>query len=298
MADQPPVAPVAQDHVGETGAGQVPAILLSDAELRNITRQAGYGAGDDRLQRLLSHIRAQTAQIGQLKEDLETERVGPWPEWAVRIKDRLQKLGVDYQADDEIHLAVDFEIWVEGQEDECKRLIARAEKAEAESKASGAALNRFQNEVWGILDCFMKRMGTGIGGHQPEAWAMVSDAIADRERLMQQFGVPSQAMIDVAAERRRHVEVEGWTPEHDDEHGDGSMARAAASYAYVAGISERERTYVSGIFTLSNNRIIRDIWPWAQRWWKPKDRYTDLKRAAALCIAEMERLLRKEARNG
>ncbi|MFF6478997.1 hypothetical protein ACET4O_30975, partial [Pseudomonas aeruginosa] len=36
-----------------------------------------------------------------------------------------------------------------------------------------------------------------------------------------------QAWIDVQEERRRQITAEGWTPEHDDEHSHGQMARAA-----------------------------------------------------------------------
>ena len=35
----------------------------------------------------------------------------------------------------------------------------------------------------------------------------------------------------IAKERQRQVSVEGWTPQHDDEHKDGEMAIAAACYA-------------------------------------------------------------------
>ena len=36
---------------------------------------------------------------------------------------------------------------------------------------------------------------------------------------------------EIAAERRRQIEVEGFTAEHDDEHSLGEMALAAALYA-------------------------------------------------------------------
>jgi hypothetical protein len=35
----------------------------------------------------------------------------------------------------------------------------------------------------------------------------------------------------IASERRRQIQVEGWTAEHDDEHDDGELAFAAACYA-------------------------------------------------------------------
>lgn len=78
----------------------------------------------------------------------------------------------------------------------------------------------------------------------------------------------------VLAERRRQVEAEGWTPEHDDQHTDGEMADAAALYA-----SLRVR-HITGFAT----------WPWDAKWWKPKDRRSDLVRAGALILAEIERL--------
>jgi hypothetical protein len=42
------------------------------------------------------------------------------------------------------------------------------------------------------------------------------------------------------------------------------------------------------------------IWPWDRKWWKPTDRRRDLVKAAALILAEIERLDRatiKEARD-
>ncbi|MBH9424952.1 hypothetical protein I5L08_01955, partial [Pseudomonas aeruginosa] len=41
-------------------------------------------------------------------------------------------------------------------------------------------------------------------------------------------GQVPQAWLDVQAERRRQITAEGWTPEHDDEHDNGEMARVAA----------------------------------------------------------------------
>lgn len=89
----------------------------------------------------------------------------------------------------------------------------------------------------------------------------------------------NRALRDVAAERRRQIEEEGWTPEHDDQHINGDMACAAAAYAFHAGT--RERFYAEDPL---------GFWPWDPSWWKPKDPRRDLVRAAALIIAEIERL--------
>jgi hypothetical protein len=83
------------------------------------------------------------------------------------------------------------------------------------------------------------------------------------------------AIQDVIAERERQMAIEGWTPEHDDKHNYGEMAEAAACYLMGAG-----RSYPRP----------PQQWPWLSKWWKPKDRRRDLVRAAALVIAEIERL--------
>ena len=46
--------------------------------------------------------------------------------------------------------------------------------------------------------------------------------------------IAHNAAQDVLTERRRQVEAEGWTTAHDDEHEDGQLAAAAASYAVAS----------------------------------------------------------------
>ena len=41
----------------------------------------------------------------------------------------------------------------------------------------------------------------------------------------------TKAEFDVMAERRRQIESEGWTEEHDDKHVNRELSRAAACYA-------------------------------------------------------------------
>lgn len=90
---------------------------------------------------------------------------------------------------------------------------------------------------------------------------------------------PTKAAIDVLAERSGHVEREGWTPEHDDEHGAGEMAAAAAAYAFSAATSERY---------LHLDPI--GLFPWGKEYWKPKSPREDLVRAGSLILAEIERI--------
>ncbi|EOT7484700.1 hypothetical protein RMH01_24825 [Pseudomonas aeruginosa] len=90
-----------------------------------------------------------------------------------------------------------------------------------------------------------------------------------------------QAWLDVQAERRRQVEAEGWTPEHDDEHSHGQIARAAACYALAGSSAPNDGTAAL---------LVSLAWPWDQQWWKPSTPRRDLVKACALALAEIERL--------
>ena len=93
---------------------------------------------------------------------------------------------------------------------------------------------------------------------------------------------PSKAALDVLAERRRQIDEEGWMPGYDDGHSDGQLARAASCYAYYGSWGASDRQQMA-------RRFPRE-WPWERAWWKPSDRRRDLVKAAALILAEIERL--------
>ena len=102
-------------------------------------------------------------------------------------------------------------------------------------------------------------------------------------------GEPVNTVLgEIAAERRRQIEAEGWTPEHDDQHSDGTLALAGACYARYAAT----RNPV-GPYGYPGGPKPTD-WPWADSWWKPKDQRRDLVRVGALIVAELERLDRVE----
>ncbi|EOX2918647.1 hypothetical protein ACQGZL_004428 [Pseudomonas aeruginosa] len=82
-----------------------------------------------------------------------------------------------------------------------------------------------------------------------------------------------QAWLDVQAERRRQVEAEGWTPEHDDLYCAAELPRAAAAYILNGANDEAPA-----------------IWPFSAKWWKPSTARRDMVKACALALAEIERL--------
>lgn len=90
-----------------------------------------------------------------------------------------------------------------------------------------------------------------------------------------------QAWLDVQAERRRQITAEGWTPEHDDAHSHGQMARASACYALAGSSAPNDGTAAL---------LVSLAWPWDEQWWKPSTARRDLVKACALALAEIERL--------
>lgn len=91
------------------------------------------------------------------------------------------------------------------------------------------------------------------------------------------------AINDVIAERKRQIEIEGWDSKHDDEHDAGELASAGVSYALNAAciVHPLNGTPIEGIPL---------TWPWAGEWWKPTSPRRDLVKAAALIIAEIDRM--------
>lgn len=99
-----------------------------------------------------------------------------------------------------------------------------------------------------------------------------------------------RALDDIAAERQRQIDKEGWTFEHDDEHEDGSLADAAACYAATTRAFKAEEIVGAGYKTFT---VYSELWPksWSDHWFKPKrNRRRQLVKAAALLVAEIERL--------
>lgn len=89
----------------------------------------------------------------------------------------------------------------------------------------------------------------------------------------------SEGVRRIAAERQRQIEVKGWTPEHDDQHGGNELVEAGIAYAWS---------------------VVADG---AARWWPPGWSESDfsgpplprLVKAGALIAAEIDRRLRAEA---
>jgi hypothetical protein len=101
----------------------------------------------------------------------------------------------------------------------------------------------------------------------------------------------TDAARDVLTERGRQADVEGWTAAHDDDHDCGDLALAGAAYALHAGCNLNPFSQQD----LGEQPI---FWPWSAEWWKPGDTRRSLVKAAALIIAEIERIDRAIGKHG
>lgn len=120
----------------------------------------------------------------------------------------------------------------------------------------------------------------------------VAKIVADK--LTKTFLENSKGTQAVFRERVRQVEGEGFDAAHDDEHADGALTAAAACYVEVAKTAMiRDDAAEYHEHPLYNSGPAH--WPWDREWWKPSnDAKRNLEKAAALLIAEWERLDRME----
>lgn len=97
---------------------------------------------------------------------------------------------------------------------------------------------------------------------------------------------PFRAWTDIVAERNRQRAMEGYDDQHDDTHDDFSLSSAAIAYLRdTVARGGGEQGFV--------NRPPEE-WPWAKGDWKPKELRRNLVIAAALLVAEIERIDRGE----
>ena len=84
-----------------------------------------------------------------------------------------------------------------------------------------------------------------------------------------------KSIDDVVAERNRQVSKEGFDSGHDDKYKHNELALAAVVYALPTDL---RREYFA------------DLWPWDTKWYKSTNRRRNLVKAAALIIAEIDRI--------
>lgn len=87
----------------------------------------------------------------------------------------------------------------------------------------------------------------------------------------------------IADERKRQIEVKGWTKEHDQQHVLGELSDLAVCYALRGYWRERIPTALINPFRFD---VFKP---------EPRDRVRELVKAGALISAEIDRILNKES---
>ena len=97
------------------------------------------------------------------------------------------------------------------------------------------------------------------------------------------------AIKDVIYERQRQINQEFYSTENDDEYKQNELLRAAVCYA--ENVIRRGWVFDSNFGPdVYQEEEVPDLWPWDLDFWKPRNPRRDLVRAAALLIAEIERI--------
>ena len=83
----------------------------------------------------------------------------------------------------------------------------------------------------------------------------------------------------IEEERKRQIEAEGYTPEHDEQYTTELFDAACCYYA-----AKRMRALNP------NNKKLPSSWPWSAKFWKPShdNRVRELEKAGALFMAHNE----------
>lgn len=93
-------------------------------------------------------------------------------------------------------------------------------------------------------------------------------------------------IMEIIGERVRQIDEEGFTPEHDDSLDAGELAGAGAAYALYVADKLHPQSQGDGF----GQGDIPPGWCWEAGWFKPDDSRYSLIKAAALIVAEIERL--------
>lgn len=152
------------------------------------------------------------------------------------------------------------------------RLATALSTAQGEVEAKTKALQDWRPAYDNLRSCQrqLDQDGAEVGVSR-QALEEVLDALNNRS---------PGPIEEIYAERRRQIDSEGYTPNHDDEHAGGQLAEAAAAYALSA----------AGVARVMDAEF--EVWPWGSDGsFKPSDDpRRNLIRAGALIIAEIERL--------
>jgi len=90
-------------------------------------------------------------------------------------------------------------------------------------------------------------------------------------------------VLDEIAAKRQHQISKGYDAAHDDQHAGGEIALGAAAYAMSAAKHPGPGKTQTPVW-------VPPVWPWDREQFSPREPRDDLIDAAAMIVAEIERL--------
>lgn len=138
------------------------------------------------------------------------------------------------------------------------------------------------SDVIDVITDFMARSSSDRGAAENAACAL-QDYLEDAGWVLRPR--PTVAAELIGDERRRQVETYGWSEEHDAEHRNAELARAA--WSYLSDYLSRAGASPAGA------PAAETAWPWEPELFKPTagDAVRQLVKVGALVAAEIDRLL-------
>ncbi len=132
------------------------------------------------------------------------------------------------------------------------------------------------------------------------SWAGIGDTL-DRVIAGMKEPIVKSGMMRIIEERVRQIEGESYAAEHDDRHGAGEIAAAAATYERFArawqpaAMKTGDESAGAEMVGMTADELLRAYphvkkWPWGPDDLKPRGFARDAERAGALYIAERDRL--------
>lgn len=155
------------------------------------------------------------------------------------------------------------------------------------SEALGHPFGDKSGNVMDLATLAVERLRIGAEARKSDSrevfdiWARLAPAY--------EFAVQHAAARLIAEERRRQIETEGWSAEHDDAYAPGTLLAAGRAYAQHA---QKQLWNQCGPDTGPPA-----MWPFAEERWRPSaDPLRNTQKSAALIAAEMDARMRASNR--
>lgn len=118
---------------------------------------------------------------------------------------------------------------------------------------------------------------------------LCTTAIFEMQEALELLEDQSLALRDVMAERLRQIDDFGYDAKHDDGHVDGDLTKAGIAYA-MAALARMHQAVGDEDQAGHAYAVVRRMYPFDARFAPEEDRRNALIRAAALMLAEIERI--------